>query len=60
MFTLVWLPSWDWCPPLLNLGVRRRLGPDVDGCSGVDIVSCGFLIVCSVSDGIVLCSWDVL
>jgi hypothetical protein len=60
MFTLAWLPSWDWCPPLLNLCERRRFGLDVDGCLGVDIVSWGFVIVCSVSVGIVWCSWDVL
>jgi hypothetical protein len=38
---LVWLPSCVWCPPRLNLWTRRRLVPDPDGGSGVDIVSFG-------------------
>jgi hypothetical protein len=39
MFVMILLPSWAWWPPHLNLWVRRRFGPDPDGCFGVDIVS---------------------
>ncbi len=45
MLTLAWLPSCVWCPPLLYRCVRRRFGPDMDGCSGVDIVSFVFVVV---------------
>ncbi len=60
MFTLVWLPSWDWSPTLLNLCMRWRFGPDVDGCSGVDIVSFFFVFALVDSDVIVWCSCVVL
>jgi len=62
IYTLAWVSSWVLCPPLLHLWTRRRFGPDVDGCSGVDIVSwcCGVLCcvacvsVCSSCDVVVL------
>ncbi len=60
MFTLAWLPSWDWSPPLLNLCVRRRFGPDVDGCSGVDIDRFFFVFVRVDLDVIVWCSCILL
>ena len=60
MFALAWLPSWGWCPPLLNLCARRRFGPVVGGCSGVDIVSWFFVFGCDVSDVFVWCGCGVL
>ena len=60
MLNLAWLPSWVWCPPLLYLCVRRRFGPDVDGWSGVDIVSFSFVVFCVVGDVFVWCRCDVL
>ena len=56
VFTLARLPSWVWCPPLLNLWARRRLGSDVVGYSGVDIVSRCCSGFCCVSCSSV-CSW---
>jgi len=60
MLTLAWLPSFDWCPPLLNLCVRRQFGLDVDGCSGVDIVSFFFVLFCVLSDVFWRCRCVVL